>query len=580
MIEKGSRNSDVFAKVHDFLVAENSGELTREGWVEFERYLEENDDACRVYAQYVGVSVLLPSILAAVSKEDESLLGTTFVSESPDLMVHDVPRSLGSIWQGVASYSSSNWPFAYFVATVILAIGLTIAAFTGISPPVQVVKDTRPESTQSRTPFSLAVVGRITGMVDCRWEKGARFRALPSEDPSPKSLVSLGDTFAMTSGLMEITYSTGAKVILQGPVTYQVDSAASGYLSVGKLTARLEKKSEAPANQKLFSITTPTAIVTDLGTEFGVDVDEQGWTQSHVFRGAVELTSASDREKKHAEVLHAGQSACVEKSTDATGASITVIRRAVVDAKRFARGVARRDENAPPGQQVLAWFRMGEDDPDAVAGRPADKQIRDHKGYVHLNKFGSPKYSADTAVPGSSLAMSFNGGSDANCIGCARFPYVITDYFILESWVRLRKTSDYVQSIVHCGDANGYGLCAINGTWQCVFENVGMCKSGVACELDKWTHVAVVCERGRSQLWVNGKAVGEAIDAIPNAPDGPFGIGALYPRRLCAFNGDIDEVRLSTFVAPFRPAMLLLSKAEQPQRRSNESDQTRAQKAK
>ena len=41
---------------------------------------------------------------------------------------------------------------------------------------------------------------------------------------------------------MEITYDTGAKVILQGPVTYEVESKDGGFLSLGKLTARLEKK--------------------------------------------------------------------------------------------------------------------------------------------------------------------------------------------------------------------------------------------------------------------------------------------------------------------------------------------------
>ena len=41
---------------------------------------------------------------------------------------------------------------------------------------------------------------------------------------------------------MEITYDTGAKVILQGPVTYEVESSHGGYLSVGKLTGRVEKK--------------------------------------------------------------------------------------------------------------------------------------------------------------------------------------------------------------------------------------------------------------------------------------------------------------------------------------------------
>ena len=43
---------------------------------------------------------------------------------------------------------------------------------------------------------------------------------------------------------MEITYDTGAKVILQGPVTYEVESPNGGYLSVGKLTGKLEKKGQ------------------------------------------------------------------------------------------------------------------------------------------------------------------------------------------------------------------------------------------------------------------------------------------------------------------------------------------------
>ena len=42
-----------------------------------------------------------------------------------------------------------------------------------------------------------------------------------------------------------------------------------------------------------FVIRTPTAIVTDLGTEFGVEVSKEGHTTSHVFRGLVRLQVAS-----------------------------------------------------------------------------------------------------------------------------------------------------------------------------------------------------------------------------------------------------------------------------------------------
>jgi hypothetical protein len=84
----------------------------------------------------------------------------------------------------------------------------------------------------------------------------------------------------------------------------------------------------------------------------------------------------------------------------------------------------------------------------------------------------------------------------------------------------------------------------------------------VPCAIGKWTHLALVCERGKSRLWIDGRPVGQIIDVLASVPEGPFTIGgsAEYPERV--FNGEIDEVRLSTFIAPFRPEMLLLRKTE------------------
>ena len=84
-------------------------------------------------------------------------------------------------------------------------------------------------------------------------------------------------------------------------VTYEVESASGGVLSLGKLTAKVDKgsekrdkRSDIPHPSSLiphpfFSVRTPTAIVTDLGTEFGVEVSKEGQTTSHVFRGSVKL---------------------------------------------------------------------------------------------------------------------------------------------------------------------------------------------------------------------------------------------------------------------------------------------------
>ena len=69
---------------------------------------------------------------------------------------------------------------------------------------------------------------------------------------------------------------------------------------------------------KGFSVRTPTATVTDLGTEFGVEVDKQGNTASCVFRGSVKMQIASgDGETEPAtQVLHENQSARVEGGGD------------------------------------------------------------------------------------------------------------------------------------------------------------------------------------------------------------------------------------------------------------------------
>ncbi len=240
-------------------------------------------------------------------------------------------------------YISHPFVFSNLFALLVIGIGALGAWFYQIDIPKPMARVDRP-ATSSGNPSSverLTFIGQITGMVDVHWA-----------DESTAALggarVPLGRKYALASGLMEITYDTGAKVILQGPATYEVDSPAGGFLSIGKLTARLEKKGEGreerkekpsavsgqgsekvasgqplvvsgqwpvasnegtgsrgqgseAANQKseiinhksfapMFAVRTPSAVVTDLGTEFGVEVSKNGDSECHVFQGVVEAT--------------------------------------------------------------------------------------------------------------------------------------------------------------------------------------------------------------------------------------------------------------------------------------------------
>ena len=68
--------------------------------------------------------------------------------------------------------------------------------------------------------------------------------AIPRQKPSNREGVGLGRKYALASGFLEITYDSGAKVILQGPGTYEVESMSGGFLSLGKLTALVEAKND------------------------------------------------------------------------------------------------------------------------------------------------------------------------------------------------------------------------------------------------------------------------------------------------------------------------------------------------
>ncbi len=151
-------------------------------------------------------------------------------------------------------FSVGSWAFSYMVATVIMGVAIlgfwayeiTHHQHIAEAPSQSVPSDARPEMGCGR---------RITGRGDVKWSDDPRF--LPPL--SSRAYVPLGRKYILSSGLLEITYDSGAKVILQGPCTYEVESTAGGYLALGKLTARIGERGEGrgesakpqAANQKL-----------------------------------------------------------------------------------------------------------------------------------------------------------------------------------------------------------------------------------------------------------------------------------------------------------------------------------------
>ena len=130
-----------------------------------------------------------------------------------------------------------------------------------------------PPAPAAAAPSPSPVVATITKMVDCRC-------AADCPAPRLRDCVEVGRQFDLEAGLLEITYDTGARVILHGPVSYKVRSNNSGFLAYGDLTGVVEKTAGTDImaaeehdlfgcrppvpDPPQFTVRTPEADVTDL----------------------------------------------------------------------------------------------------------------------------------------------------------------------------------------------------------------------------------------------------------------------------------------------------------------------------
>ncbi len=87
----------------------------------------------------------------------------------------------------------------------------------------------------------------------------------------------------LRAGLVRLEFYSGATVLLEGPADFELRSIDLAVCHSGKLRAIV------PAPAAGFTILTAQARLVDLGTEFGIEVAENGPAEVHVFDGRVEV---------------------------------------------------------------------------------------------------------------------------------------------------------------------------------------------------------------------------------------------------------------------------------------------------
>jgi len=96
----------------------------------------------------------------------------------------------------------------------------------------------------------------------------------------------------LKSGAVQIEFSRGARVVLEGPADLELLNDNEAYLRDGKLRAQVPE----PAHG--FTVRTSGFAVVDYGTEFGCSLPLAGAPEVHVFNGLVGLQKAKSPERQ------------------------------------------------------------------------------------------------------------------------------------------------------------------------------------------------------------------------------------------------------------------------------------------
>ena len=192
-----------------------------------------------------------------------------------NIIAESAQQSRSAAHTKASSKPNNTWQilgFAAVLAASLFAIFLWQKPQQESSPQLAV----RPEPTDADE-----TAATLTQLSAPEWKRGAKQYHYGEQ-------LANGSRIALTAGMAKLTFECGAEVMLEGPCDFIVRDEMVGILRQGKIAANVPRRAFA------FAILSPGVDFVDLGTSFGISVDENGKSELHVFEGEV-LYSANDR---------------------------------------------------------------------------------------------------------------------------------------------------------------------------------------------------------------------------------------------------------------------------------------------
>jgi hypothetical protein len=290
-----------------------------------EAHLLHDEDARRYFLEYIHHHTQIHFAIRA-NRATTAVLDQIGKSST-------LPRTPG-FGRRASSVSRARW------LTGIAAGVLAVASSAGILLRTRAFERSRLDVV-AQGKISSGNVAWLVNAQNCRW---AGTEVGPGRD------MRAGKSLSLEQGLAEIEFDQGARIILQGPAAVELLSGCKVRLRHGTLTARVPRRAQG------FTVVSPGGRVVDLGTEFGLTVDEGGATTVRVFKGEVEaFPGVGGGARDHGVTIHQDQTARIDgrsvdlKSSEQANDPVAYIRSIETPTVLAARSLRLDFGNPKPG---------------------------------------------------------------------------------------------------------------------------------------------------------------------------------------------------------------------------------------
>lgn len=354
---------------------------------------------------------------------------------------------------------------------------------------------------------------------------------------APRGVIAPG-TLRLKQGLAQIEFFSGATVVVEGPATLDLVSSMEIALRSGRVRATV------PPSARGFTINGSGVGVVDLGTEFGISVDNAG-SQLQIFEGEVELVDKNRR-------LKAGDNLAVT----AAGTPRDLVATTFVDRAGFARRVDEANQHRQErwrahsetlrrDSSLLLYYTFEDQDPwDRMLNNRAARA--EGKAAIVGCRWTSGRWPAKKALqfkqPGDRVRFAVPGQFDSMTLAA----WVRFDGFD-RRWISLLLTDDFDRGEPHWQvSREGEMILGVGGPGNHISPPVLS-----QMDLGRWLHLATVYDRGAETVthYLDGRPVGRnRIKGYIPLVVGPAEIGnwglplSNHVDRIRNLNGAIDEL--------------------------------------